>query len=161
MANIFQPEWQFEIDQPPFRVRAARVGAQAGAERLGASLYEIQPGGQLSPLHVHYANEELIVVLSGNPTLRRADQSLTLTPGSVIACPVGRRGAHTIKNDTNQPTRVLIVSTMVYPEVAEHLDSNKVIVLTAPPDGAGEQGLMLAFPRDGAVDWHTGEVEED
>jgi uncharacterized cupin superfamily protein len=45
MANIFEPEW-VERDQPPLLGRAARVGAQAGAERLGATLYEIDPGGR-------------------------------------------------------------------------------------------------------------------
>jgi hypothetical protein len=43
-ANIFEPEW-VEREQPPLIGRAARVGAQAGAERLGATLYEIDPGG--------------------------------------------------------------------------------------------------------------------
>jgi hypothetical protein len=44
MANIFEPEW-VERDQAPLIGRAARVGAHAGAERLGATLYEIDPGG--------------------------------------------------------------------------------------------------------------------
>jgi hypothetical protein len=39
MANIFDPEWVLR-DEPPLTGRAARVGAQAGAERLGATLYE-------------------------------------------------------------------------------------------------------------------------
>ena len=30
MANIFEPEWQFERDEPAL-LRASRVGAQAGA----------------------------------------------------------------------------------------------------------------------------------
>jgi hypothetical protein len=37
MANVFEPDW-VERDEPPLIGRAARVGAQAGAERLGATL---------------------------------------------------------------------------------------------------------------------------
>jgi uncharacterized cupin superfamily protein len=69
MANIFEPE-RVERDQPPLIGRAARVGAEAGAQRLGATLYEIDPGGCGSPFHLHHSNEEMIVVLGGRPTLR-------------------------------------------------------------------------------------------
>jgi uncharacterized cupin superfamily protein len=72
MAGVFEPEWEFESDRPPFLYRVAAIGAQAGAQRLGASLYEIAPGGQVSPLHVHHANEELIIVVTGRPILRSA-----------------------------------------------------------------------------------------
>jgi len=159
MANVYEPEWQFESDRPPFVLRASRVGAQAGAVRLGATLYEIGPGGRASPLHVHHANEELIIVLSGRPTLRTADESRELAPGELVACLPGRRGAHTVQNKSDEPVRVLIVSTMIYPEVAEHLDSDKVLVLTAPPDQLGEDDLLLAFPRAQAVDGMAGEPE--
>ena len=44
--------------------RPAR-GRAAGAEKLGATVYEVDPGGRVSPLHVHHANEEMLIVLSG------------------------------------------------------------------------------------------------
>src|SRR5215213_4618251 len=44
MPNVFEPEWEHEMEAP-FSVRAERVGAGAGAERLGATVYEIDPGG--------------------------------------------------------------------------------------------------------------------
>jgi uncharacterized cupin superfamily protein len=152
MADVFEPEWQFESDRPPFLYRVAGIGAQAGADRLGASLYEIDPGGQISPLHTHHANEELIIVLSGRPTLRTADASRVLTVGAVVACPAGKRGAHTVENKTAAPVRVLIVSTMIYPDVVEHLDTGMIVVLTAPPDEMGADDIGLAFARDEAVD---------
>ncbi len=71
-AEHLEPEW-VERDQPPIVGRAARVGAQAGAERLGATLYEIDPGGVGSPFHIHHANEEMIIVLAGRPTLRTSE----------------------------------------------------------------------------------------
>lgn len=157
MANIFEPHW-VERDQPPLVGRAARVGAAAGAERLGATLYEIDPGGVGSPFHLHHANEELIVVLSGRPTLRTSDGIRQLEPGDVVACPAGRRGAHQLQNNTDAPVRALVVSTMVYPEVAELPDTEKVLAQTAPP-GTPER-LALAFPREAEVDRLAGEVDE-
>jgi uncharacterized cupin superfamily protein len=72
VANVFQPAWTDRND-PGLLGRTARVGAQAGAQRLGATVYEIVPGSAGSPLHAHHANEELIVVLAGRPLLRTAD----------------------------------------------------------------------------------------
>ena len=74
--NVFEPAWDAEYSAPPFRLRASRVAAQAGALRLGATLYEIEPGGRISPVHVHYANEELLIVLAGRPQLLTPDDAL-------------------------------------------------------------------------------------
>ena len=155
MANIFEPEW-VERDQPPLIGRAARVGAQAGAERLGATLYEIDPGGYGSPFHLHHGNEEMIIVLKGRPTLRSLDGIRELERGEVVACPEGRPGAHQVRNNTDEPVRILVISTMVYPEIAELLDSDKVLVHSGPP-GTPER-LSLAFPRDAQVDRLAGEL---
>lgn len=65
--NAPQPEWDVELSEPPFLARAMRLGAQAGARELGATLYEIDPGGTIAPYHVHHGNEELLLVLSGAP----------------------------------------------------------------------------------------------
>src|SRR6266581_1966370 len=80
---------------------AGRLGRQAGAEKLGASLFELPPGRSSFPLHVHHANEELIVIVAGRPTLRTLDSEWILEPGEVVACPTGRRGAHRLGNRSN------------------------------------------------------------
>jgi uncharacterized cupin superfamily protein len=87
MPNAINPEWDGEQERPPFTWRRARLGRQAGSERLGASLYELPPGSSSFSLHVHHANEELIVVLSGRPTLRTLEGQRELDPGEVVACP--------------------------------------------------------------------------
>jgi uncharacterized cupin superfamily protein len=98
----------------------------------------------------------MIIVLKGRPTLRTLDGIRELDPGEVVACPVGRPGAHQVRNNTDEPVRILVISTMVYPEIAEQLDSDKVLVHSAPP-GAPER-LALAFPRDAQVDRLAGEL---
>jgi hypothetical protein len=41
MANLFEPEFDDESSRPGFSWKRARLGRQAGGERLGASLYEL------------------------------------------------------------------------------------------------------------------------
>lgn len=144
MPNIFDPEWDAEQDEPPFTWRRARLGRQAGGEQLGASLFEVPPGASTFPLHVHHANEELLVVVAGRPTLRNLDGERELAPGELVAFPTGRSGAHRLDNRGDEPARVLILSTMLAPEVNEYPDSGKVWARTYAPGAAA--------PDDGGVD---------
>jgi uncharacterized cupin superfamily protein len=137
--NIHEPTW--ELDEPEGRrLRAARVGAAAGSQELGAALYELAPGGSVSPYHCHHANEELAVVLAGRPALRRPDGVRRLEPGAVVAFPAGRDGAHRFSNPGPEVARVLIVSTMRFPEVAEHVSTGTTLVLTGPAEGQAFPG---------------------
>ena len=123
MANLFDPEWDAQRDEPPFRWRRARLGRQAGSRDLGASVFELSPGSASSPLHAHFANEELLVVLSGRLTLTTGDGTTReLEVGEVVACLAGRAGAHRLDNHTDEPARVLIVSTMRSPEINEMME---------------------------------------
>ena len=159
MANVYDPEFDAEQDKPPFTWRRARLGRQAGAEALGASLFELPPGASSFPLHVHHANEEMVVVLSGRPTLRSVDGERELSPGELVACPAGRRGAHRIDNRGDEPARFLVVSTMNAPEVNEYPDSGKIWVRDYAPGGVPPDSSELdTVVRDApAVDYLDGE----
>jgi uncharacterized cupin superfamily protein len=144
MPNLFDPEWDAERDEPPFRWRRARLGRQAGAQDLGASLFEIPPGGATFPLHAHFANEEMLLVLAGRLALTSADgSSRELSAGDVVACPAGRSGAHRLDNNGGEAARVLIVSTMKAPEINEMLEDGTYWVRDYAP------GLT---PEDPALD---------
>ena len=158
MANLFDPHWDAEQDRPPFTWRRSRLGRQAGSEKLGASLFELPPGASSFPLHVHHANEELIVVVSGRPRLRTIDSERELVEGEVVACPTGRRGAHRLDNRSEEPARVLVVSTMVAPEVNEYPDSGKVWARNFPPGGepSAEPVDIIARPSE-SLDYLEGE----
>ena len=71
-ANIHEPEWDAETDREPYRWRRSLLGRRAGSERLGASLFDVPPGGATFPFHAHHANEELLVVLRGTPIAAHA-----------------------------------------------------------------------------------------
>jgi uncharacterized cupin superfamily protein len=133
--NIHRPEWDFERTDPPFGARAMRLGPRTGAQELGATLYEIDPGGAIAPYHLHHGNEELLLVVSGTPRLRTPDGVRALAPGAVVAFPRGPAGAHRVFNTTDEPARVVIVSTMNFPELAEHLDTGTWLAVTGPREG--------------------------
>lgn len=117
MPNIYEPHFDAEQDTPPYTWRRARLGRAAGAQRLGASLFHVPPGAKTFPLHAHLHNEELLVVVSGSPTLRTLEDERTLDPGDVVAFPAGRAGAHELRNDSDADVSLLIVSTMAAPEI--------------------------------------------
>ena len=131
--SIFEPVWDVEVDRPPYRWRRSRIGRQIGSDELGASLFEVAPGASTFPLHVHHANEELIVVVSGSLVLRTPAGERKLHPGDVAACPRGLAGAHRLDNRSDQPARVLIVSTMNAPDINEFPESDVLWARTYAP----------------------------
>ena len=62
---------------------------------------------------------------------------------------------HQVVNRSDAPARVLIASTMIYPEVVEHPDSGKVLAMSGRVDEAA--AVLLAFRRDDAVPVTYGE----
>jgi uncharacterized cupin superfamily protein len=146
MANVYEPDWDVERDEPPYRWRRSRIGRQAGARQLGASLFEVAPGASTFPLHIHHANEEMLVVVAGRPTLQTLSESRQLAVGEVVACPAGREGAHRLTNDTDEPVRVLVVSTMHAPDINEFPETGEFWVRDYVPG---------TDPPEGALDVHT------
>jgi uncharacterized cupin superfamily protein len=154
--NLFEPEFDGGSERPGFASRRARLGRQAGAERLGASLYELPPGQAAWPYHSHLANEELLIVVRGRPELRGPDGWRQLVEGETVSFPVGERGAHQIVNRTDEPVRVLLVSEMNAPDITLYPDSGKLGAFGRAP-GSQEDGLKLYLPRDAAIDYWEGE----
>ena len=156
--NVFATEW--EPGAPP-GLRGARVGAAAGATELGATVYELEAGAAISPYHLHYGNEELLVVLAGRPLIRTPDGTRRLEPGAVVAFPRGPDGAHRVANPGEEPARVLLVSTMHLPDIAVHLATGAHLAMTEPgggkvfPGGSDQpvmDALVAAMELDAADD---------
>jgi uncharacterized cupin superfamily protein len=156
VPNAFDPKFDAGSDRPGFTYRRAKLGRQAGAEQLGASLYEVPPGQATFPFHAHSANEELLVVLEGTPSLRTPSGWRELRPGEVVAFRAGDEGAHQIVNRSQGSMRFLIVSTMIAPEVNLYPDSGKLMAATRAPGAVGE-GFQEAYRRDQATDYWEGE----
>jgi uncharacterized cupin superfamily protein len=152
--NVFADAFTIER----YGLRAAQVVRDAGGELLGGTLYEMAPGNEGVPLHIHHGMEELVLVVAGRPTLRTLEGESELAPGDIVSFPRGRRGAHTLANRSEEPVRYLMISTKAMPEVVQYPEEGTVRVLTrAPfdpprPGDDPEDRLILRFNRSDAIE---------
>lgn len=134
IVNLLRIACDNEMEHEGFRVRGTGIGRKIGAELLGGGVYDIDPGKKLWPYHVHHANEEWVVVLRGRPTLRTPDGERELAEGDAACFPRGAAGAHQLRNATDEPVRILMLSTRLSPEFIEYPDSGKVLAKDAHDD---------------------------
>jgi uncharacterized cupin superfamily protein len=155
MPNINSPDFDENRDVVDgFRARRARIGRQIGSVRTGLSLWEIDPGESAYPYHLHYGEEELVIVLRGRPHLRTPDGWRQLEEGEVAVFPVGEAGAHQIANRTDETVRFLAFSTNGEPDVVRYPDAGKIGAAERRPEGGG---FSLFFREGDAVDYWEGE----
>jgi len=126
--NLLDGGLDAEEEKPGYRHVRTRVGERLGAELLGGTLYETPPGEKLWPYHWELGCEEFLIVVSGSPTLRTPEGERVLAPGDLVAFPEGQDGAHQLRNDSNEPFRVLIASTKSDLYVAGYPDSGKILI---------------------------------
>jgi uncharacterized cupin superfamily protein len=160
MANIFEPDFDpaDAVDRPGFTRRRARVGRQAGANRLGASVYELPPGQALCPYHWHAGNEEMIVALTGRPSIRTPEGWRELEPGQVVPFPRGPEGAHQVANRGDQVSRVLLLGELNGPDVVVYPDSTKAAAMSrAPGSVPDEDEVNVVFRLEDEVDYFLDE----
>jgi uncharacterized cupin superfamily protein len=153
--NVFEmTAWERDLGS----ARGTRLGPGAGSHELGCSLFELDPGGQATPYHLHHGNEELLIVLAGELELRTPEGTRTVSRGAVVGFPTGSAGAHRLRNTSDAPARYVLVSTMRFPEVAEQLDTGTILAMSEPGAGwafpAGSKGdyiqlTMNAIKADG------------
>jgi uncharacterized cupin superfamily protein len=151
-VNIADPSFRYDSDDPEgFRAGLFRFGTQLGAKDTGTSVYQLPPGQSICPYHYEYGEEEWALVLQGRPTLRTPDGTEQLQQFDVVFFPMGPAGAHQIRNDTDEPARVLMWSTVVVPTATAYPDSDKVGIWT----GVKEEDVMVV--RSSNVDYYHGE----
>ena len=154
MVNIQQPHYDEPRRGDGFTCSRARLSRQAGAERLGLSLWEVPPGEAAYPYHAHLGEEELVVVLDGRPSLRTPDGWRELEQGEVVSFLRGERGAHQIVNRSDTAVRFLAFSTNGDPDIVVQPDSGKVGAFERLPEGGG---LRVWFRREDEVGYYEGE----
>jgi len=118
------------------------------------SLWLLPPGEAAYPYHHHLAEEELVLVLDGAPSLRTATGWRELREGEVVAFVRGERGAHQLVNRTTKNVRFLAFSTNGEPDIVIYPDSGKLGAYERLPDGGG---LRAMFRLRETVANHDGE----
>lgn len=130
-------------------VRTRWFGHPFETDMLGASLRELAPGASGDWMHMHYGVEEMFFVLSGRLTVRTPEGEEELTAGDVVYFPEGRAGLHDFSNPTDEPVRMLGISTKRFPDVLVYPERGVAWVATHHPERplpeGADQGVVARF----------------
>lgn len=152
VVNIAAPAFSYDAEDPDgFRAGMFRFGPLLGAERLGATLYELPPGQALCPYHYEYGEEEWLLVVAGHASVRHPGGTDVLEPWDVVCFPTGPEGAHQVRNDSDATVRVLLWSQVVHPGATVYPDSGKIGLWT------GNRDDDVLVRRSSAVGYYDGE----
>jgi uncharacterized cupin superfamily protein len=150
-VNVYGNEWDVERTPLGVNERLAHIGRRLGGELLGATMFEVEPGWA-SLYHLHHANEELLLVVEGAPTIRTPAGERELRAGDMALFRRGASGTHAIANRSDAPVRFIVFSSMIDPDVVEQPDAGTVGVFVGGVPTAGrDAAIELFFPRDASI----------
>ena len=153
--NVYADEWD-DIYPPLEGWRSNLKRFVTPGNQLGMSLYELLPGQTQAPYHFHHGSDELVLVITGKPTLRTPEGERELETGDVVHFPRGPAGAHQLVNRTDEPVRYVLTSTHSTPEIVEYPDSGKLAAMARTESQRGAP-LWTVHRLDSEVDYFDGE----
>jgi uncharacterized cupin superfamily protein len=149
--NLFAAELAHDADDPDgYHAGYAKLGPPIGADMLAGTIYELPPGQSNCPYH-YESDEEWLIVLEGNLTVRHPGGEEVLDPGDLVCFPAGPDGAHKLTNRGEVRVKMLLVSTRQMPAVAVYPDSDKIGVFTE------DSRDKIMVRRESGVDYWDGE----
>lgn len=131
-----------------------RITEGTAARKL-AAVFEVVPAGKrVCPYHLHYAQEEMFIVIEGSGTLRVAGELLPIKAGDVVCIPPGPEYPHQIINTSSEVLKYLSIGTTDDPEICVYPDSEKFM---AEANLGGEEPFEFIGRGGSAVDYWDGE----
>ena len=145
--------WTEAGDKARFAMRYRVLSDTRGdGRKIGVSYEELPPGKQSVPFHYHLLEEEHIVALEGEATLRLGEERYRIKAGDYVGFPAGQRAGHCLVNESDAPFRYIVIGDHEPNDVCVYPDSNKVLV----------RALDRAIFRDGArLDYWDGERADE
>ena len=129
----------------------ARLSVVGGARRVMVNRDRLAPGGQTAPLHWHTAEQELVLVLAGTPTLHQRSGApgfsggerteLVLQPGDLVHFGPNVPVAHRLSNQSEGDCLLLVVGKDDPTDVVVFPDEGRVFVRAL-----GRSGRMTVTP---------------
>lgn len=98
-----------------------------GLTQFGAFIEILPPGARSSFRHWHEAEDEMVVVLSGEVILVEGTEEV-LRPGDVAAWPAGLAIGHCLHNRSEAEARYLVIGTRRARDVIHYPDHDLVTV---------------------------------
>lgn len=84
----------------------------------------------------------MLIVLEGDVVVRTPGGEAQAGRGDAMSFPANESGAHQVINESDQPARILMISTMIEPEIARYPDTGKIGVFAGRAPGAAGDGLQ-------------------
>jgi uncharacterized cupin superfamily protein len=105
------------------RFAMRHVARELGTVLTGLTVYEVEPAQSTWPYHFELNEEEWLIVIDGELTVRTPAGERVLGVGEVVCFPAGAEGVHAVRNDGARAARFAMPSTVaplgdatVYPE---------------------------------------------
>ena len=109
---------------------------------------ELPPGEAAYPYHYHLAEEALVLVLHGQPSLRAPDGWRDLQQGEVVPFLRGEQGATSSSTAPRRPVRFLAFSTNGDPDIVICPDSGTLGAFERQPAGVGLRAIFRPADTD-------------
>ncbi len=97
-----------------------------GSKHFVFDIRKLQPKCYSFPYHFHHNAEELMVILSGEVSLRTEKGIEILSQGDIVFFEIGKNGAHQFYNHTDVECTYLDLRSTFGFDVSEYPDSNKI-----------------------------------
>lgn len=95
---------------------------------IGVVVEELDPGRQTWPAHWHTREEEHVLVLSGELTVRIGKERHVMRAGDYVAFPANVPEEHCLFNHGTEPVRYVLIGNRDGADVCIYPDSNKINV---------------------------------
>jgi len=136
IAQTIGTDYPAPFDAPCLSRRKQAIGDAGGLTQFGAHIITLPPNSWSSQRHWHSAEDELVMILDGHPTLIDDSGETPLKPGDITAHPAGNGNGHHMKNESDKDVRFLVIGTK-HPE-KDHVHYPD-INLVLPANGTAER----------------------
>jgi len=121
--------WEESMQGVRFGMRYRVLSDTRGdGRKIGVSYEELPPGRQSVPFHYHLLEEEHIIALEGEATLRLGDQRYRIKAGDYVGFPAGQRAGHCLINETEAPFRYIMIGDHQPDDICIYPDSGKILI---------------------------------
>ncbi len=160
IINLEQLEFSEFGKGDDFGAQRAPVSTRVGAKKLGYAVVKLAPGKRAWPYHAHHVAEEMFYVISGEGTLRHADDEYPIKAGDFICAPADPQQPHQIINTSDALLSYIALGTEEPADVFLYPDSGKYGVWSGMRSNPDDAKNFLVFSRkETAVDYWDGEAE--
>jgi uncharacterized cupin superfamily protein len=153
MPTVIDPsDFEFKTDNSAmedFGVKTLfpRLGVVSESKNFIFDIRSLDPGKFSFPYHFHRNAEELIMIISGELTLRSVSGFQVLTKGQLVFFEIGESSAHQFYNHSDSPCTYLDLRTTIGIDISEYPDSGKINILPS----------WELYEKNTAVEYNKGE----